>query len=407
MGGQAISERWTDDEYITECSKDAAAKFNALDRKRCCEYVSALQGGHDCTMSDKYAHGMYNVVVEFVFPDRFCIARISMYALTENKQRAMDSEVQTMKFVAANTNIPVPQVYTYDTSAANAFGAPFMLMEGVQGWVPDWNGLSKPLRQRIIQQMAALKLELGKVRFDKIGCLRTDATGASVIDSFPAGSKLAGPFHTALEYYTHYAESAWHDCFKQDYPDENARRKACFLPWLSRTLCPFIPQRAFLQHGFPLSHPDFGPHNLLVDDDGNVKAVIDWSSTYTVPWETFCRFPCLLEVQWPKRQKYSEWVWERLMGQQECYLEALTRMEEEQDFQPKMSCFIRSEAVKAAEGIESYFCAPWNRHGWVNVLFEMVYGEGVDRRSYRRPFARPSSGSRENRCKINSSSYFP
>jgi hypothetical protein len=30
----------------------------------------------------------------------------------------------------------------------------------------------------------------------------------------------------------------------------------------------FLPQRAFLQHGFPLSHPDFGPHNLLVDDGG-------------------------------------------------------------------------------------------------------------------------------------------
>jgi len=44
---------------------------------------------------DKYAHGKYNVVAEFVFPDRFCIARISMYALTENEQRAMESEVQT------------------------------------------------------------------------------------------------------------------------------------------------------------------------------------------------------------------------------------------------------------------------------------------------------------------------
>jgi hypothetical protein len=373
------SERWTDDKYITESSKNAKAKFNTLDRKRCCDYVSTLQGGLDCTMTDKYAHGMYNLVVEFVFPDRFCIARISMYTLSENERREMDSEVQTMKFVAANTNIPVPQVYTYDTSAANPFDAAFMLMEGVLGWAPDWNESSEPLRQKIIQQMAAIKLELGKVRFDKIGCLRTDATGASVIDSFPAaGHKSAGPFHTALEYYTHYAESAWRDCFEQDYPDENARRKACFLPWLSRTICPFLPQRAFLQHGFPLSHPDFGPHNLLVDDDGNVKAVIDWSLTYTVPWETFCRFPVLLEVQWTRRQKYSEWVWERLMGHQECYIEALTRMEEEQDFQPKLSRFVRSEAVKAAEGIESYFCAPWFRYGWVNVLYEMVYGGLVD-----------------------------
>src|SRR2546423_4061831 len=358
MGAKA-SDRWMEDKYITECGKEAAAMFNALDRKRCCEYVSAHQGGYTCMMSEKYAHGKFNLVTEFAFPDTICIARVSLYPLNDNERRAMESEVATMKFVAANTNIPVPQVYTYDTSSANPFGAPFMLMKGIEAWQPDWTELSKTVREKIIQQLAGLKLELGKVRFDKIGYLRTDATGASFIDSFVVGDELVGPFHTAFDYYNYFAESAWHDRLEQKYPDENARNKACFLPWLSRTLCPFVPQSTFLQHGFPLSHTDFGPHNLLVDDEGNVKAVIDWNSAQTIPWESFCRFPGLLEVQWPRRHKYSERVWEQLMNEQEYYLKALKEMEEVQNFQPKLSPFIRSEAVKAAEGIESYYCAPW------------------------------------------------
>src|SRR5579859_4282335 len=275
MGAKA-SDRWTEDKYLTESGKEASSKFKALDQKRCCEYVSAVRGEYECAMSEKYVHGKYNLVAEFVFPDTFWIARISLYPLNESEQRTMESEVETMKFVAANTTIPVPEVYTYDTGSANPFGAPFILMEGVEGWQPDWTGLSKPVREKIIQQLAAIKLELGKVRFDKIGYLRTDATGASFIDSFMVGDELVGPFSTAFDYYNYYVESAWRDRMKQEYPNEDARKKACFLPWLSRTLCPFVPQSAFLQHGFPLSHTDFGPHNILVDDEGNVKAVIDW-----------------------------------------------------------------------------------------------------------------------------------
>ena len=53
-------------------------------------------------------------------------------------------------------------------------------------------------------------------------------------------------------------------------------------------------------------------------------------------------------------------------------------MEEAQDFQPRLSPFIRSEAAKAAEGIESYFAAPWEREGWIKVLFQLIYGESME-----------------------------
>ena len=63
-------------------------------------------------------------------------------------------------------------------------------MEGVEGWQPNWNALSAPVRDEIIQQMAAFQLELGKIRFDKVGRIRRDSTtGASFIDSFLVGEQ--------------------------------------------------------------------------------------------------------------------------------------------------------------------------------------------------------------------------
>lgn len=38
-----------------------------------------------------------------------------------------------MSFVRERTDIPIPRVLTYDTTATNPVGAPFMLMECVKG----------------------------------------------------------------------------------------------------------------------------------------------------------------------------------------------------------------------------------------------------------------------------------
>jgi len=45
----------------------------------------------------------------------------------------MQSEIDTMSFIREYTDIPVPQVFLYDTSADNAVGAPYMLMECIKG----------------------------------------------------------------------------------------------------------------------------------------------------------------------------------------------------------------------------------------------------------------------------------
>ena len=45
----------------------------------------------------------------------------------------MQSEIDTMSFLREYTDIPVPSVFAYDTTASNTVGAPYMFMECVQG----------------------------------------------------------------------------------------------------------------------------------------------------------------------------------------------------------------------------------------------------------------------------------
>ena len=45
----------------------------------------------------------------------------------------MQSEIDTMSYVLENTDIPVPRVFAYDTTAKNPVGAPYIFMECFQG----------------------------------------------------------------------------------------------------------------------------------------------------------------------------------------------------------------------------------------------------------------------------------
>ena len=363
-----------------EAGETANAKFESLDRRKICRYVSSLRAEQSCIISDQFTHGGFNLVIEIVFDDGvFWIARIRFDTdLADHQRRIMESEISTMQYVREHTTIPVPELHASDSGKNNPFQAPFILMEGVTGWEPDWNNLSADLQGKIIHQMAGIKVKLGNLRFPKIGSLQRDESGKYYIDSIFVGGKTAGPFDSARDYYSYFAESAWQDRVNQDYQDDESRRNRCFLPWLYRCIVPFIIHED-LNHGpFPLSHVDFGRHNILVDDFGVVTGVVDWSQARTLPWESFCTFPVLMSVNWPKRHKYSDWVWKELMTDQECFLKAITEIEKDKGFQTMISELIRSDEVKAAEAVESYFNAPWYRDGWCKPLFHLIFGESVD-----------------------------
>jgi len=63
-----------------------------------------------------------------------CIARVAQSLLPTEK---LMSEIRTMEYITANTDVPVPRVYFHSFDAHNSVGAQLMLVERLPG---------KPLR---------------------------------------------------------------------------------------------------------------------------------------------------------------------------------------------------------------------------------------------------------------------
>jgi hypothetical protein len=104
-----------------------------------------------CKVGEQYGLGGRHIVREILFDDgvhwigRVSIPRVNFNAeenfvpqpvrqsWTADKAAEMQSEIDTMSFVREHTDISIPRVFAYDTTATNPVGAPFMLMECVKG----------------------------------------------------------------------------------------------------------------------------------------------------------------------------------------------------------------------------------------------------------------------------------
>ena len=104
-----------------------------------------------CEIGEQFGLGGRHVVREIVFDDgEHWIARVGIPPVNHNKEEnyiptplpsswaakdaaMMQSEIDTMSFLREHTDISLPCIFTYDTTATNTVGAPYMLMECVQG----------------------------------------------------------------------------------------------------------------------------------------------------------------------------------------------------------------------------------------------------------------------------------
>ena len=122
---------------------------------------------------------------------------------------------------------------------------------------------------------------MSTLHFDRIGSINKDAHGNFCIGPIPG---IGGPFCNAADYYRAWTLSQRGNPRRRHKSDpfpEHISRAAEFL-----SVQPSGP--------FTLSHPDFGYHNFLVDDDYNILALIDWSGARVQPIEFSAVLPMFL-----------------------------------------------------------------------------------------------------------------
>ncbi|KAI9748299.1 MAG: hypothetical protein M4579_007262 [Chaenotheca gracillima] len=267
-----------------------------------------LRGNIPCQFEEKYSVGHFNMVRHLVFQDGTSwIARLRMPSLDSEvrdsdvleSDQIIKVEVASMKFLRARTCIPVPTVHHWSLDKTNEIGAPYILMDYIDGTtandLQDAKGCENesfgtPEQDRTFrEQMASIQVELASLKFDKIGSLYQDEESLK----FYIGPDLAtrkGPWESSTSYYADLAENAMKECVSHG-KRALQERPSFAIPVLFMHLMSLYGDPSSVKGPFGLANLDMGAHNLLVNDNFEIVGVIDFDGLMAAPIELIAQFP--------------------------------------------------------------------------------------------------------------------
>jgi hypothetical protein len=140
---------------------------------------------HQCSLIRPLKYGSFNILYTVEFADGVkWLVRIPNPGgngrFTLSNVRCLRSEVYTMAFLRCNTSIPIPETYDFDETIDNEIGAPYVVMEFVEGlsvdelWFDHTGPTPLPVRRvrHILETLVQAMSELRKFQFDNIGSLQ-------------------------------------------------------------------------------------------------------------------------------------------------------------------------------------------------------------------------------------------
>jgi aminoglycoside phosphotransferase (APT) family kinase protein len=170
----------------------------------------------------------------------------------------LPSEAETMRFIAANTSIPVPRVYKEERGLE-----PSITMDYIEGETLHavWNGLPEEQKLDIEEQLKGILSQLRSLKGQYIGSINRGEA-----DDVRKFHYTGGPFDTEAEFNRFLVSDKLKGCLSILY--DMAFRSL-------RT-----------DHEIVFTHGNFAPRNIIVKD-GRVVALLDWefSGWYPEYWE--------------------------------------------------------------------------------------------------------------------------
>ncbi|POR38102.1 hypothetical protein TPAR_01696 [Tolypocladium paradoxum] len=231
------------------------------------------------------------------------------------------SEVATLRWLSAVTTIPVPQIINYDSSRDSSVGFEWILMTklGGKSLSDAWTRLDFTTKSDIVRQFASFSACLFQNQLSGIGNIYpspslTPSTGRIVSMAFFWGKRIhldiyRGPFRSSKEWIKARLSLSESDCLSlmEKYPDgtgldsdaedelEDAMRTLSITSKLRQLLDRVFPNGTNAEEPTMLCHGDLYRSNILVDDAGKLKGVIDWECASALPLWKACSYPLFLE----------------------------------------------------------------------------------------------------------------
>lgn len=330
-------------------------------------------------------------------------------------------EVAMMRYLSANTTIPVPKIYHHGTAAENPTGlGPFIIMDYVDHDVDLSDSLNDPTLaeddpqtldpdideqklEKAYGQMAKILLELSTLSFSRIGSLTSNADGSCSVSARPitqymnslagwlgVGSTAlpSGPYSTDKEWYCALADMHFRQLALQSnegIEDEDDARNR----FVARRLFQKIAYDGRLiretsegesQPTFRIYSEDFRPTNVLIDKDSHITGVIDWEFAYAAP-AAFSSDP----PWWLLLKKPEDWPggFEAWMEAYEPRLQVFLRVLEDEEGKPGYP------ATDSSTPLTQRMRQSWENKTWIinyaarnGLVFDHVYWKYLDSRFF-------------------------
>ncbi|KAH6973808.1 hypothetical protein BKA56DRAFT_645862 [Ilyonectria sp. MPI-CAGE-AT-0026] len=301
--------------------KDKAKKnrqrfIDSLDTEAICRLALSYRGGIPCTTFGSPKHGSFNVCVfvEFeISPSKRWAVRMPIPTRAAWIDEKIETELATMKYVAAKTTIPVPRVHAFSFTEGSPIQTAFIMMDYIQGPSLKDLGFKKGKKWRsyprlteaiakLHEQLADLYVQLRQLEFPEIGAL-----GLPIVDgkaSYDCDADDIRVCHRPISI----------EMIMQELEGINpARSFVDALFWVAENEFDKSPDPGFdmrgqrntlfARHYFPRfvrdtwldSVADKGPFvlmhgdllmlmsNLLFDDELNLVGVLDWEWSFVIP----------------------------------------------------------------------------------------------------------------------------
>ena len=360
--------------------------FAALQRraKECRAMAVAAAEDHEssvlreCSIDPtRFALGRCNIVFEVRFPDVIYIARVftNHFGVVMEEDTVitafLQSEVETMRYILDNSNIPIPKVLDYDSNPENPVNFRFILMEALPGQplgIP-YHQIPHEYRAQFLDQLADYLLQLRTLSFCSIGCLRYDLeSGSTNIVPFPG---KAGVYNTSFDF-VYDIRRQQNQLLRTDdkFPSATEDRE---LAGKVLTFAALKAIRTELGTGpFPLAHPDLHYNNILADAKYNITGIIDWSGVTSVPQEVFASIPGFRTPPGIPAEEVK--IYARCLEEFVSALQKRESMLLDQGHWLVISDFVGSDSAECLnKALEEGM--PWRGVAYAKYLLPLVFGE--------------------------------
>ncbi|KJK82709.1 hypothetical protein H634G_01846 [Metarhizium anisopliae BRIP 53293] len=293
-------------------AQEAPQRFIAsIDQSEILKLASSYHDNEPCQVFQPVKHGSFNVCffVQFAtpssdgVPDRW-VVRLPIREEVPWIDEKMDVEIATMKYVAANTTIPVPRIRAHSSAKNSPIKMAFIIMDYIKGknlrelgfpkdldvW---YSGTTQPTkaREKMYQNLAQLYIQLRQLEFPEIGALGLPKRTMTRASGFPEHKA----FKTSKEYVDAllWLGDNLLDKGTNSMLDIRGERGLYASHDFRRFVMESWLDAAQDCGPFVLVHGDLGIQNLLWDDDLNLVAVLDWEWSSVMPLQFFVPPPWL------------------------------------------------------------------------------------------------------------------